>query len=156
MQIYTYSANNIPFNSRHLEFDKTKEFPLELKKAIYSNKSIKDFIRSGKPKTRLEKFLDFFKKDRFLNIRYVTFKKSKVDPYSRTDMIFFSYGTKEKKYKFLELKSSQNGIKRPYNDIAKSGEDLIYKSPNEKSIDKLVKLIQSITDFEQQLFKHKK
>lgn len=138
-------SNNIVFCSRYLVVKNPEQFPQQVYEAIYKNDAIDSFLHA-KPKKLLGKFIDFFRKNGILNVEFISKSTNKYDPYSKTDIVDFTYKRGKKINKHFSLSASQKGVKRPSETIPKLGEHHTYKAPAETTEVELAKQIDAITD----------
>ena len=139
------STNNISFSARYLRINNQEAIPQRICDAIYKSDAIDEFLKAGKPKTILGKIKDFFRKNEFLEVYYGHQNLSSYDPYAIKETVLFNLtkGKTNRQWSIIEL---QEGIKREFGNIAKSGENPIYKAPKETATDKIVKSIEKIKD----------
>ena len=142
------SFNNTSFNGRFLVipevYEKRIMFPRKIKKAIYKNEAIRDFISAGNPsspRTFWEKFKDLFKRDEVLEVSYDT-------NYSAlSDSVIFKFGKKgRKKVRTYKMSVDENIIKN-LPDYNKNKSVKQYESRHDIIVDLFAKEVEKIKDF---------
>ncbi len=151
------NTNNVSFNARYLKIINSKKLPQRISDAIYKSDAVYEFLKAGKPKTLWGKFIDLFRKDEALEIKYEilkvqehsnydkkTFIERLQDPYQKVGKVTFTYKQRNGEEKTFELVAEQSGRKRQKGSIPKPNENYAYKPPVESSESKLEKQINTL------------
>lgn len=155
------NVNSVSFNARYLNIVRPERIPEEIRNAIFKSDAVDEFITAGKPKTILGKFIDLFRKDEPLNVKYIV-SKIKIDetqnrisllerlkdPYQKVESIIFEYNQRNGVIRTCELSTEQSGTKRSFGSIPKRNENYAYKPPIETADDKMVRQIEKLKDLD--------
>lgn len=139
--------NNVSFNSRYLNLELMDKLPPRISEAIYKSEAVDNFLKAGKPKTLVDKIIDFFRKDEIIDIFHIVNKGESYDRYEQKESLSFYIKKGKCIEKTATLFAEQEGILRQDGSIPKPGEDPIFKAPLETAEDKLIKQIEKIKDF---------
>lgn len=156
MNTINASSNNLCFQSRYLNVENPERIPKQIYYAIYQNDDIEAFLYAAKPKTLIGKFLDLFKADEELSVKYLINKDiygndipsfRPTDPFCKVNSVVLTLSRKCKNQiikKSMEVRAKQEGVKRAPGVIPMPGEHKVYKAPVVTMEDKLASRIMNV------------
>ena len=156
------TRNDVNFRGRYIHFHEPSEIPNVIKDAILKSDAVDQFIKADQKKSLWKKFLDLFRNDEVLEIRYTSEQlknyKSNRDPYALHNELSFRFGRNLKdipsRIRSYKIEAVQHGVytnKLGIGRILRHGENPYYNKPAVTADEQIARSIENISDLDKVL-----